>query len=391
MPADFATRLRALARVIVRVGLNLQPGQRLLVAEPYELQGVARSAEIIVDAVRVAAAAAGAARVDVIWGDGARLRDFVVNKDWRGFVQFAGKNVRQMQEYVEYGDALLFLPGSQPRLFDGLPAGDTAELRRLAWEAFGPVAQRLMAAETNWTAAPAPSPAWAQVAYADLPSARRLEALWERVLSNCRVDAADPEQAWHEHLAALSARCEQMNATSARRLRYLGPGTDLTVGLPPGHRWRSAQLRTAAGVSFVANLPTEEIFTLPDRATAEGRIRAARPVVYANQAIAGIELEFRHGRVTSARASTNLGLLEELLATDDGAACLGEVAIVEAADRSGHEAGRLLHHPLLDENALNHVALGESYSFCLDGIDRRPANRSLIHVDLPVDAMVECS
>lgn len=391
MPADFATRLRALARVLVRVGLNIQPGQRLLIAEPYELQGVARSAEVIVDAVRTAAATAGAAGVDVIWGDGARLRDFVVNNDWRGFVQFAGGNARRMQEHIQNGDALLFLQGSQPQLLDGLPMADTAELRRLAWAAFGPVAQQLMAAATNWTAAPAPSPAWAQAAYADLPSERRLEALWERVFAVCRADVADPEQAWRDHLVALSARCEQMNTNPVRRLRYVGPGTDLAVELPPGHRWRSAQLRTAAGVPFVANLPTEEVFTLPDRATTEGRLRAARPIVYGNQAIEGIELEFRHGRVASARASANPGLLEKLLATDDGAACLGEVAIVATATRSDPEAARLLHHPLLDENALNHVALGESYAFCLDGIDRRAANRSLIHVDLPLEATVECS
>lgn len=391
MPGDFATRLRALARVVVRVGLNLQPDQRLLIAEPYELQGVARSAEVMVEAVRESAAAVAAAGVEVIWGDGARLRAFVLNKDRRGFVQLAGENARQMNEFIRNGDALLFLQGSQPRLFDGLPAGNVGDFQRLAWEAFGPVAQRLMAAETNWTAAPAPSPAWAHVAYADLPSARRLEALWARVFSTCRIDAPDPELAWHNHLESLGARCDRLNSNPVRRLQYRGPGTDLTVELPAGHRWRSAQLRTAAGLAFVANLPTEEIFTLPDRATTEGHLQVARPVVYANQAIDGIELEFRRGRVASARARSNQGLLEELLATDDGAAYLGEVALVEAPALSASEATRLLHHPLLDENALNHVALGESYAFCLDGTDRRAANRSLIHVDLPVEATIECS
>ncbi|HVT71527.1 MAG TPA: aminopeptidase [Lacunisphaera sp.] len=391
MPGDFATRLRALARVVVRIGLDLQPGQRLLVAEPYELQGVARSAGIIVEAVREAAAKAGAAGVEVIWGDGARLRDFVVNRDWRGFVQLAGGQARQMQEFIQDGNALLFLPGSQPRLFAGLPAADAAELRRLAWESFGPVAQRLMAAKTNWTAVPAPSPAWAHVAYADLPSARRLEALWERVFTVCRVDAPDPAQAWHAHLAALQDRCARLNANPARSVRYLGPGTDLSVQLPPGHRWRTARLRTQGGLNFVANLPTEEVFTLPDGATAEGRLRAARPVVYANQVIEGIDLEFRRGRVVSARAASNQDLLETLLATDDGASRLGEVAMVEPAAPAGPEAARLYHHPLLDENALNHVALGESYSFCLEGPDRRAANRSLVHVDLPVAAPATCS
>src|SRR5262249_27254560 len=140
MLPDFEPRLRAFAEVIVRVGLNLQRGQRLLIAEPYELQGVARSAEVIVEAVIKAAAA----DAEVIWGDGRRLREFVEKADWRGFAQLAGNNARRLADGVRRGDALLFLQGSQPHLLDGLPAGRVAELRRIGWEYFGPVAQQLV-------------------------------------------------------------------------------------------------------------------------------------------------------------------------------------------------------------------------------------------------------
>ncbi|MSU46009.1 MAG: hypothetical protein EXS42_02490 [Lacunisphaera sp.] len=135
MLPDFEPRLRAFAEIIVRVGLNLQPGQRLLITEPYELQGVARSAEIIVEAVKAAAVEAGCphpAVIEVIWGDGARLREYAVNKDWRGFVQLVDGNARRMQANLQNQHAMLFLQGSQPGLLDGIAAAGVGELRRMA-------------------------------------------------------------------------------------------------------------------------------------------------------------------------------------------------------------------------------------------------------------------
>ncbi len=381
MLPDFEPRLRAFAEVIVRVGLNLQRGQRLLIAEPYELQGVARSAEVIVETVIKMAAA----DAEVIWGDGSRLREYAEKADWRGFAQLAGNNARRLADGVRRGDALLFLQSSQPRLLDGLPAGRVAELRRIGWEHFGPVAQQLVQGATNWTVAPAPSPAWAQAVYADLPSDQRLAALWQEVFTATRVNEPAPLAAWQIHLRLLRQRRDALNARQLTTLRYKGEGTDLTVALPPGHLWRTAQLTTQSGTPFVANLPTEEVFTAPQRDSAEGTVRISRPISYGGAVIAGIELEFKRGRVTAAQARIGADLLKQLLDTDEGARRLGEVAIV-AEDTSLARAGRLFYHPLLDENAQSHIALGDGYAFCL----RRPApsvlNRSLIHVDLPFDA-----
>ncbi|MDI1320358.1 MAG: aminopeptidase, partial [bacterium] len=244
MLADFAPRLRAFAEVILRAGLNLQRGQRLLIAEPYELQGVARSAEVIVEAVRQAAAG----DVEVIWGDGARLREFALNKDWRGFVQLVGANARRMQDHIRHQDALLILQGSQPRLLDGVPADAVTELRRIGWEYYGPVAQQLVAGATNWTIAPAPGPAWAQAAYPDLPAEQRLAALWEDVFTAMRVNEPAPLAAWQVHLLYLRQHCDELNAQRLAGLRYQGEGTDLTVSLPPGHVWSTAQLVTTTGL-----------------------------------------------------------------------------------------------------------------------------------------------
>jgi len=171
-------------------------------------------------------------------------------------------------------------------------------------------------------------------------------------------------------------------------LHYQGEGTDLTVALPPGHVWCTAQLATAAGLHFVANLPTEEIFTAPHRDSAEGTVRVARPVNHGGAVMDGIELEFRRGRVVAAQARTGGELLRQLLDTDEGAGRLGEVALIPH-ETSLARAERHFHHPLLDENAVNHVALGEGYGFSLKSADRTPLNRSLIHIDLPMAAAVQ--
>lgn len=383
MLPDFEPRLRAFAEVVIRVGLNLQPGQRLLIAEPYELQGVARSAEVIVEAVVRAAQA----DVEIIWGDGPRLREFAVNKDWRGFVQLVSAHARRYQNHVENRDALLFLQSSQPSLLDGVPPESVAELRRIAWEHFGPVAQQLVQGATNWTAAPAPTPAWAAAAYADLPPDQRLAALWQEVFTATRINEPSPMAAWQLHLRLLQQQCSRLNAQRLRHLRYKGDGTDLTVALPPGHVWCTAQLSTKSGLPFVANLPTEEIFTAPHRDSADGIVRVSRAISYSGAVIDGIELEFKRGQVVAGSARTGAGLLERLLDTDEGARRLGEVAIVPEQTSLGR-AGRLFYHPLLDENAHSHVALGEAYSFCQRPPDRHALNRSLVHVDLPFDASV---
>lgn len=383
MLPDFEPRLRTFAKVIVRVGLNLQRGQRLLIAEPYELQGVARSAEVICNAVRAVAAA----DVEIIWGDGARLRDYALRNDWRGFAELVAANGNRMQQYLKNGDALLFLQGSQPGLLAGIAPESVAELRRIAWEHFGPVAQQLVQGATNWTVAPAPSPAWAQAAYADLPTHQRLGALWEDVFTSTRVNEPSPLAAWQLHVELLQQQCADLNARQLPTLRYKGDGTDLLVELPPGHVWCTARLKTKSGIPFLANLPTEEIFTSPHRDSATGRILVSRPVIYGGSLIDGIELEFQQGRVVEAWARTGADLLAQLLATDDGACRLGEVAIVPEQTSLGR-TGRLFHHALLDENAHSHVALGDAYPFCQKPYDPAALNQSLIHVDLPFDASV---
>jgi aminopeptidase len=388
VPAGFTDLLSAYAAVIVRIGLNLRRGQSLLIAEPFDLQGVSRAATALVDAVTTEARREGAAGVDVIWGDEERLR--IAAREWpdRAFDRVLARNTARLLEAIGRGDALLFLQGGEPGLMDGIPARTVAGLRRRCWEHYGPVAQKLVHGCTNWSAACAPSTAWAGAAYPELEAGARLDALWRAVFAACRCVQPDPVEAWQTHLAALLRQRAALNDRHAARARLRGPGTDLVLALPPSHIWCTACLHTSDRRAFVANLPTEEMFTAPVRASAEGVLRAARPIAYGGALIDGVELTFHNGRVESARARVGIDLLQRLLATDRGSAHLGEVAIVPRQNVLT-EDGRCFHHVLLDENALPHIALGDAYSFCVGERDLAAINHSLVHVDLPVEAEVE--
>lgn len=403
MSSDFALHLSAMAGVIVRIGLNLQPGQPLLISDPYELQGAHPESAPLIDAIRAIAPG----DISVIPGQPYRLRELAEADDIAGFEALVAANTRQMRLHLAKGGAFLFLPGSDPHLLAGLSAERLSRFDSIKWKYLGPLVQRLIRGASQWTLAPVPTTAWASVVFKDLSAARQLPALWETVFQAMRVShgnggngtngelnghkttpSEDPITAWKTHLAAISRRRDELNASRHRRIRYIGPGTELTLELPRSHVWCTAQLKTKSGISFVVNLPTEEIFTAPHKRSATGRIRLARPITHGGAPIEGIELLFRGGRVTTASATHNGGLLQRLLATDDGADRIGEVALVPGRNTL-HWADRCHHHALLDENATPHIALGDAYRFCTRAFMPLAVNSSQIHVDLPLDAKVE--
>ncbi len=431
MPPDFPAPLRAMAEVIVRVGVNLQPGQPLLITEPYELHGVHPEAALLVEAIRTAVSELEPGRprpgFEVLSSDPSRLRTLVETDDVRAYNALVSAHTRRMSQHLARGGAFLFLLSSQPQLMAGLPAERLARFDAIKWRHLGPVIQRLVRGASQWTLAPAPSAVWADAVFADLPTHERLPSLWRTVYQAMRVcgsnvggalgpDGAEsggklpptfePTGQWHTHLADLAQRRDELNVACHRRIRYTGPGTDLTLNLPRSHVWCTAQLTSKSGVPFVANLPTEEIFTAPHKNSATGTVRVARPVTYGGAVIDGIELEFRRGRVVRATATTGQDVLQYLLATDDGAGRIGEVAIVPGPsgwasvstptpvagrDIGDHPNARLFHHTLLDENVANHIALGDAYRFCSRALLPLALNSSQVHLDLPLDATAELS
>lgn len=383
----FAPQLRRYAEVIVRIGLNLQRGQRLIITDPFDLQGTDRAATPLVDAVGTAALEAGATGVDVIWGDSGRLRSAVAAWPDRAFERQLDEITARLAAAIANGDALLFLQSFDPGLTTGLPAKAVAALKARTSEAYARIAPDLLAGTSNWTAAPAPTPAWAEAVFRGPAPEAALAQLWTAVFAALRIGDSDPLAAWHRHLDALRTRRDDLNRRQLTAVRFSGPGTDLRLTLATGHVWCAASLRTPQGIEFTPNLPTEEVFTAPAPDSAEGTLCVARPINYGGTALTGIELEFHRGRVVAARARTGGDLLQRLLATDHGAARLGEVALVPERTALGR-SGVCFFQPLLDENALDHVALGDAYAFTCRESGRPALNQSLIHLDLPIDAMV---
>ncbi|MEJ1971773.1 MAG: aminopeptidase [Lacunisphaera sp.] len=348
-----------------------------------------------------------AGNATIITANPDRLRPLVEVEDARALDQLFSEHIARLHRHLSVGGAFLFLTGSAPRLFDGVHPVHIAKFEQLKWRHLGPLIQPLIRGATQWTLAPAPTAAWAEVAYADLPPASRLDALWRVVFDSLRIGpalVAGPSSdqvlptsdsptnkavaSWQSHLAALALRRDGYNAAHHRRIRYVGTGTDLTLELSRSHVWCTAQLTSKAGVPFVVNLPTEEVFTAPNKDSAHGRVYVTRPIIHAGTMIDGITLEFLGGKIVAAHAETGRELLQQLLATDEGARRIGEVAIVPNRNALSL-AGRFFHHTLLDENAISHIALGEAYRFCSSAWLPLALNSSQIHVDLPLDARIE--
>jgi len=241
--------------------------------------------------------------------------------------------------------------------------------------------------EVQWCFAAVPSPGWARQVFGepDVPH------LWKELAAVMRLDADNPAQAWWRRMDELDARCRELDERRFEALHYLGPGTDLHVGLPTRHRWATAQLRARSGVSHVAALPTEEIFTTPDPLRTEGVVRASRPLALGGTLVEDLELRFVDGRVTDVHARQGAAVVQAQMALDGGASRLGEVALVDDTSPL-QRCGILFYDTLLDESATSHIAWGNGIPdghldydpLRPESLDTLPINHSATHVDFMI-------
>jgi aminopeptidase len=237
---------------------------------------------------------------------------------------------------------------------------------------------------TNWTIVPCPTEAWARLVHPDLGPDAALERLWEQLRHICRLDEDDPRGVWRDRLDGLVGASERLTERRFDALHFEGPGTDLTVGLLPSARWIAASFETVDGIVHFPNLPTEETFATPDPERVEGVVRATKPLALPGAIIRGLEIRFEGGRAVQIEAESGAEAMRTLSARDEGAARLGEVALVDREGRIG-PLDTIFYDTLLDENAASHVALGRAYEFTVqDEADRARANHSAIHVDFMI-------
>jgi aminopeptidase len=383
--------LEAYAGLIVKVGLNLQPGQRLLILGPYSNHGVSLEAAPLVRLIAAGAYEAGARFVEVMWGD----EELRLLRHRQGppesFDEYPRWVAEGALEHVQSGGALLLLRAGNPGLLEGQDPEMITRAERATTRSIAPVLAQIARNATNWCIAAAASPGWAGKVFPRLPPGEAVPRLWEQIFRMCRADRADPVAAWRSHIEGLLARRERLNARRYAALRLTAPGTDLTIGLPPSHRWHGGRERSAQGIEFTPNLPTEEVFSAPHREQTEGVVTATKPRELGGTLVEELRLTFSKGLVVEISAARGENLLRDAIATDEGAGRLGEVALVPHSSPVS-QSGLLYFDPLIDENAACHLALGRAPRYTLEGGEtmtteqfaQAGGNSSSVHIDFMV-------
>ena len=367
--------LERFADLMVGFGANVQKGQIVAIGAEIGKEEVAR------------ALAASAYR------HGARFVDVAYFDPHVKHARLAGADPQTL-EFVPswYGDRILALGDQRcariglsgaaaPGLFDDIDPALVGKDQLPAVKESGTVVN---AATTNWTIGPCPSQEWAELVFPELEPAAALERLAQALVHVCRLDEDDPVAAWRTRAAVLIEAAEKVTERRFDSLHFEGPGTDLVVGLLPTSKFLAAQFQTVDGIDHMPNIPSEEIFSVPDPLRTEGVVRATKPLVLGGSIIEGLEVEFKDGKAIRIDADKNAEILRGYCERDEGASRLGEVALVDGEGRIG-KLGTTFFDTLLDENAASHIALGSSYGMCLDGDDDRGRlNLSRIHVDFMI-------
>jgi aminopeptidase len=374
-------KLNLLAEVAVRVGLGLKEGQELVMTASLDSVDLAR--RITEQAYR-----AGASLVTTLYTDDeASLMRYHFAPD-EAFDKAAGWLYDGMGAAFRSGAARLAITGGNPALLSNEDPDKVARANRAVSKAYRPALELITRHEINWTIVASATPAWAAAMFpGDAPDVA-LQKLWEAVFQTTRLNVDDPVSAWKEHDANLQKRAKYLNEKRYAALKYRGPGTDFTLGLADDHVWMGGGTTAGNGLYCVANMPTEEVFSMPHKDRADGTITATKPLSHQGTMIEDIQVRFEKGRIVEAHASRGEEVLRKLIETDEGARRLGEVALVPHSSPIA-SSGMLFLNTLFDENAASHIALGQAYSSCMRDGDKlskeelgaKGANDSLIHVD----------
>jgi aminopeptidase len=382
--------LKKYAQLIIRVGLNLQKGQPLIINNA-STRGVPLHAAPLVRAVTEEAYKAGSPYVDVIWNDEELIHIRAQHAPAGTFGEYSDWHVDALLKVAERGGAMLTIRSNNPDLLNDLDPERVGAMQRTHLEKFSPASLLATNNKINWLVVAASSPVWASKVFPDLSPEKAEAKLWDAIFKITRVDQPDPVAAWEEHVKNLLKRGDYLTKKQYTGLKYKGPGTDLTVGLPEGHKWISAREKSQTGIEFIANLPTEEVFTLPHRLKTEGTVKATMPLSYGGTLLDDFSLTFENGRVVKAVAGKGESILKKLIDTDEGASRFGEVALVPV-DSPIAKRGHLFYDALIDENASCHLAIGRAYRINLSGaaditdeqFKERGGNVSITHVDFMV-------
>ena len=386
MVNNFEAKLREYAHLLVEVGLNLRPGQTPSIKSSVEYATLTR---LCVEACYDR----GAREVLVDWDDDEVFRQKFLRADEAVFSEYPSYMKARLDWLLERKSPRLSLSGSDPELLKGVDPARLQNWRRAAGKSTRPYSDAMTANKFQWCVGSYPTLAWAEKAFPDKKGAEAMDALWDAIFSVCRItgDGRAVER-WREHTAATARRAGALNEYRFRSLRYTNSlGTDLTVRLPENHVWAGGSDFTPEGTEFVANIPTEEIFTAPRRDGVDGRVYGSMPLSLSGNLVKDFWLDLKDGRIVGIHAGEGEEHLRRSVDTDEGSHYLGEVALVPY-DSPIRNTGLLFYNTLFDENASCHLAFGEAYPSCVKGgedmseEEQKAAglNRSITHVDFMV-------
>ncbi|MFX0027834.1 MAG: aminopeptidase [Candidatus Hermodarchaeota archaeon] len=403
MPSEFEKNLEKYVELIVKVGLNLQKGQRLLIGTPSIVRnGVSPELAPFIRLIVKKAYQIGARYVEVMWEDDQTrlIRYQYAPKD--SFEEYPTWRTEGAYDFAKERDAMLFIAGQDPDLLSDIDPNLILTSTKAYLNHMKPTNDLRRKGLVNWSAIAAPLENWADKIFPEIPQNERKVKFWETIFDICRVTETDPISAWQKHINQLLTRASYLNDKQFRALHFKADGTDLTIGLPNAHIWKNAHFTTQGGISNVVNMPTEEIFTTPHKDMTEGMVSATKPLPTAVM-VENLVLKFSKGKVIDVSASKGEEYIRNYIKTDEGASRLGEISLVPHSSPIS-QSGLLFYSILIDENASCHIALGSGIKTCIkEGVKMTDeefstigGNSSKLHLDfmigsekLDVDGIME--
>lgn len=382
---NFDNHLKKYAELLVTTGVNVSENHTVVLSIDVDQAHLARL-------ISEAAYEKGAKKVIVKWADDQLDRLDYSHQSVETLTDIPDYKIAEMNYFIDEGASRISVRSSAPDALEGLNSDKIAEARKASSIAMRPMMEATQANKMSWLVASAAGEEWAKMVFPELETTEeQVDALWDAIFKAVHLYEDDPIAYWSEKVDVLQAKADELNKEKFTAMHFKAPGTDLVVGLPKGHIWDGAGAVNSRGEIFVANMPTEEVFSAPDANRVDGVVVSSRPLSYAGEIIDGMEFHFEDGKVTKATAEKGEDVLLNLLDQDEGASRLGEIALVP--DESPiSQSGLTFFNTLFDENASNHLALGSAYAFSLEGgtemtreeLNEAGLNESNTHVDFMI-------
>ena len=383
---NFEQNLKKYAKLLVAKGINVQKGDWVKMTISVDQATLARL-------ITKEAYTLGAEKVIVKWSDDEITKQNYIHQSEAVLTDIPQYEIQESEDHVlNHRVSRLSIISSDPGLLNEIDPKKVAAFQKIAGKAFKARRVATQNDDIKWTVAAAAGSGWAAKVFPDLANTEeQVDALWDQIFKTCRVYEEDPISAWDEHIKTLKEKATKLNDMQFDALHYTAPGTDLTLGLPKNHIWASGQSYNPKGEGFVANMPTEEVFSAPDTRRMDGVVRSTKPLSYAGTLIEGIEVHFKEGKIVEISAEKGDEAIKKLVFDNEGGTGLGEVALVPDPSPIS-QSGIIFYNTLFDENASNHLAIGSAYPTTIQGgtemseeeLQQNGMNTGTVHVDFMI-------